>query len=152
MAKKIGLDAVLYRSATVLDDDTNTPALATWIEMGNVRDVTLNLEKGEADVTTRGNNGWRARRGTLKDGSLDLEMIVDPEDADYQAVRNAYMNNTEIALAAMSGDITEEGEEGLAANYEVFSFTRNEPLEDAMTVSVTLRPSSEITWHTVAGD
>lgn len=34
----------------------------------------LNLEKGEADVTTRANNGWRATKGTLKEGSIEFEM------------------------------------------------------------------------------
>jgi hypothetical protein len=35
----------------------------------NVRDVTLNLETGEADVTTRANSGWKQTFATLKDGS-----------------------------------------------------------------------------------
>jgi hypothetical protein len=28
--------------------------------MTNVKDLSLNVETGEADVTTRGNNGWEA--------------------------------------------------------------------------------------------
>jgi len=35
-------------------------ALADLTEVDNVRDVSLNLEAGEADDTTRGNSGWRA--------------------------------------------------------------------------------------------
>ena len=60
MAVKLGLDAKLFRN-------TGTFATPTWNEITNVRDVTLNLEAGEADVTTRGNNGWRATVATLKD-------------------------------------------------------------------------------------
>jgi hypothetical protein len=33
-----------------------------WTALGNTRDVTLNLETGEADVTTRANSGWRLAR------------------------------------------------------------------------------------------
>ena len=58
MAFKLGMDATLYRSATPLDA-MNTAENLTWVEMGNVRDLTLSLETGEADVTTRANNGWR---------------------------------------------------------------------------------------------
>ena len=52
MSVKLGLDARPYR---------NTAAYAspTWNEVKNVKDLTLSLEAGEADATTRGNGGWR---------------------------------------------------------------------------------------------
>ena len=59
MGVKLGLHAKLYRNT----GSGGTPA---WNEIPNVRDVTLNLETGEADVSTRGNGGWRANIGTLK--------------------------------------------------------------------------------------
>jgi hypothetical protein len=40
---------------------------------------------GEADVTTRGNAGWRATVATLKDGSIEFEMVWDTGDADFGA-------------------------------------------------------------------
>lgn len=147
MAKKIGLEAKLYMAGSPLDG--SGPSGASWTELTNIRDCTLSVEKGEADVTTRGNNGWRARRGTLKDGTIEFEMVVDPGDTSYQAIRDAFMSGDEIGIAAMSGDIEETGEEGLVANCEVFNFSRSEPLEDAMTVSVTLRPSSNVQWYEV---
>jgi hypothetical protein len=73
MAVKLGLDAKLYRN-------TGTYAAPVWNEIKNVKDVTLNLEAGEADVTTRGNNGWRATVATLKDGSIEFEMVWDSAD------------------------------------------------------------------------
>ena len=60
---KLGLDAKLYFCAAGIG---GTP---TWTELTNVKNVTLNLQKGEADVTTRANNGWKATAGTLKEGS-----------------------------------------------------------------------------------
>ena len=53
----------------------------SWTELDNVKDLTLNLETGEADVTTRGNQGWRATVATLKDGSIEFEMVWDTSDA-----------------------------------------------------------------------
>ena len=50
MPAKLGLDAKLYRN-------TGTFAAPTWDIIGNVKDLTLNLETGEADVSTRANKG-----------------------------------------------------------------------------------------------
>ena len=44
MAVKLGLDAKLFHN-------TGSYATPTWDEITNVRDLTLNLEAGEADVT-----------------------------------------------------------------------------------------------------
>ena len=79
MSVKLGLDAKLYRN-------TGTFASPAWNEVINVKDLTLNLEAGEADVTTRGNNGWRATVATLKDGSIEFEMVWDTADADFAKI------------------------------------------------------------------
>ena len=71
MGVKLGLHAKLYRNT----GSGGTPA---WNEITNVRDVTLNLETGEADVSTRGNGGWRANIGTLKGATLEFEMMWGP--------------------------------------------------------------------------
>jgi len=61
MSVKLGLEAKLYFCVAGIG---GTP---TWVELTNVKNVTLNLQKGEADVTTRANNGWKATAGTLKE-------------------------------------------------------------------------------------
>ncbi|MBW1649018.1 MAG: hypothetical protein JRJ72_13120, partial [Deltaproteobacteria bacterium] len=48
----LGMNAKIYQGSAGAD-------LLTVTEMSNVKDVTLNLEAGEADITTRGNQGWR---------------------------------------------------------------------------------------------
>ena len=131
---QLGLDAKLFRN-------TGTYATPSWTEIGNVRDVTLTLEKGEADVTTRANGGWRATLATLKDASVEFQMVWDTGDAGFAAVRDAYLNNTPLDMAVMSGAMSDPDAEGLRAEFDVFSFTRNEPLEEGITVSVTLKPT-----------
>ncbi len=128
MAIKLGMEAKLYYGAA-----GSTPTT----ELTNVKDVTLNLETGEADVTTRGNQGWRATVATLKNGSVEFEMIWDTGDAGFTAIREAYFNNTAIALAILDG----ESGEGLDADFSITNFSRNEPLEEAITVSVTAKPT-----------
>ena len=146
MSVKLGLDAKLFRNSGLY-------ATPTWNEITNVRDLTLNLEAGEADVTTRGNNGWRATVATLKDGSIEFEMIWDSEDTDFTAIRDAFLNKTAVELAVMDGDIVTSGSQGLRASFMVTSFSRNEPLEEAITVSVTMKPTYSANppdWMTVA--
>ena len=134
MATRLGMDAKLYRN-------TGTYAAPTWVEVSNVKDVTLNLEKGEADVTTRANGGWRATVGTLKDASIEFQMVWDTVDAGFDAIRQAFFNNTPLEFAVMDGDITDPDSEGLRATFDIFNFTRNEALEEAIMVDVSIKPT-----------
>jgi hypothetical protein len=149
MAVKLGLDAKLFRN-------TGSYASPTWVEVKNVKDLTLTLQAGEADVTTRGNNGWRATVATLKDGTVDFEMVWDAGDADFVAFRDAFLDNEPIELAVMDGPITgtgSSGSQGLRASFAVTGFSRNEPLEEAITVPVSIKPTyseNPPEWMTVA--
>ncbi|NLE37428.1 MAG: hypothetical protein GX621_05320 [Pirellulaceae bacterium] len=147
MSTKLGLDAKLYRNSGTYE----TPS---WVEMTNVKDLTLNLESGEADVTTRGNNGWRATVATLKDGSIEFEMIWDTEDAGFTAIKSAWFGNTSIEFAVMDGGITVAGSQGLRATFSITKFSRSEPLEEALSVSVTAKPTyaeNAPEWMTISG-
>jgi hypothetical protein len=89
MGVRLGLDAKLYRN-------TGTYAAPVWNEVKNVKDLTLNLEAGEADVTTRGNNGWRATLATLKDGSVEFEMCgTRPRTTSRNGSSRNYVEFTE---------------------------------------------------------
>ena len=77
MSVKLGLDAKLYFCVAGIGGSP------TWTELTNVKNVTLSLQKGEADVTTRANSGWKATAGTLKEGSIEFEMVWDTADAGF---------------------------------------------------------------------
>ena len=134
MSVKLGLDAKMFRN-------TGTYAAPVWNEIKNVRDVTLSLETGEADATTRGNNGWRATVATLKDGSVEFDMVWDSADDDFTAIRDAFLNKTALEMAVLDGDVAAAGSQGLRASFMVTNFSRNEPLEEAITASVTVKPT-----------
>ncbi len=76
MGNRLGLDAVLYRN-------TATYATPTWSEISNARDVTLNLESGEADASRRGGGGWEEVLKALKSGSIEFELLYDNADAEF---------------------------------------------------------------------
>jgi len=144
MGFKLGLEAKLYRN-------TGTYGTPSWNEITNVKDLTLNLDKGEADVTTRGNNGWKATVATLKDASIEFDMVWDTADADFTAIKDAWLNNTTIELVALDGDIAVAGHQGLRATMMVTKFSRKESLEEALMVSVSVKPTyaaNAPTWHT----
>lgn len=147
MGVKFGMDAKLYFCAAGIG---STPV---WTELTNVKNVTLSLTKGEADVTTRANNGWKASAGTLKEASIEFEMVWNTDDAGFTAIKNAYMNNTIIGIAAMDGKI-DGASQGLWADCMVTDFSRDEPLEDAISVKVTVKPTYSTNapvWKETAG-
>jgi hypothetical protein len=137
MGVKLGLDARLYMNS-------GTYASPTWSGLNNVRDLTLNLETGEADVSTRGNEGWRATVSTLKDASLEFELVIDPEDSGFTSIVNAFLQNEPVEFVVLDGPISGEGSvgsQGLRATFRIASFSRNEALEEAVTASVTAKPT-----------
>lgn len=145
MGIKLGMEAKLYRN-------TGTYAAPTWVELTNVKDLTLNLEAGEADVTTRGNAGWRATVATLKDGSIEFEMVWDTTDTNFTAIQDAFFNNTDIEFAVMDGDVASSGSQGLRATMSITNFSRSEALEEALMVSVNAKPTYAVNapeWMTV---
>ena len=103
----------------------------------NIRDITLNLTKDEADVTTRGANGWKLTVGTLKDGSVDTSIVWDDADAFFTAIKTAYFNDTPIVMLFLD----KVSGQGLDADFSVTNFTRNESLAEAITADITLKPT-----------
>jgi len=77
MAIKLGMDARLNFKTG------GQGGGGAWTELANVKDVTLSLETGEADVTTRANSGWRATVATLKEATVEFEMVWDTADAGF---------------------------------------------------------------------
>jgi len=92
-------------------------------------------------VTTRGNAGWRATVATLKDGSIEFEMVWDTADDDFAAIRGTFLNRGAMEFAVMDGPVNVPGSQGLRATCMVTNFSRNESLEEAITVSVTVKPT-----------
>ncbi|PVY38598.1 phage tail tube protein [Victivallis vadensis] len=128
MAVVLGLDAILMRG---------TAGQTAATEVKNVKDLTLSMESGEADVTTRATSGWKASIATLKEASLEFGILYDTEDADFTAFRDAYFGNTPLALFVTDGNGS-----GLDADWSITGFSVEQPLEEALTVSVTAKPTA----------
>ena len=68
-------------------------------------------------------------------------MVWDTLDAGFDAIRQAFFNNSPLEFAVMDGVITDPDSEGLRATFDIFNFTRNEALEEAIMVDVSIKPT-----------
>ncbi|HSV28700.1 MAG TPA: hypothetical protein VLL76_04050 [Candidatus Omnitrophota bacterium] len=152
MAFKLGKDCKFYFISAPL------AAVATgseqWVLTGNVRDVAVDRSTGTADMTTRGNAGYRQRAATLKEATITFEMLKDGADAAFQAFQAAYDTSSEIAVAAMDGLMSPgagNSSSGLTGNFTVSDFSESQELEESVKISVTLQASTHTNYLTVTG-
>jgi len=103
------------------------------VEIENAKDVTLNFEMGDADVTTRAAEGWRMHLPTLADVSIEFELVLGGADGAKLAT---LFNSGEAADVEVAG-----GNFEFTSKMTVENFSASQPLENAESVSVTLRPS-----------
>lgn len=140
----LGMNAKLYQAAAAADPSTLDPS--TMTEMDNVTNVNLTMEANEANTTTRANKGWESTTPTVRRATLEFEMMFKPSDTQCQAIRNAYLTNGTVALAALTGLYTEAGNEGPIGNWSITNFSRSEELEEAVKYNVTAKLSTFGSW------
>jgi hypothetical protein len=118
MAYKLGLDCTLTVDS---------------VEIVNAKDVTLNIEAGDADVTTRAADGWRMHLPTLLDASIEFELLTG--GADGTKLATLFGSGAAVDVEVGGGNIA------FTAKMVVTNFGGSQPLEDAESVSVTLKPA-----------
>ena len=136
MANRIGLLGKLYRGA---------PGSVATTLVNNVKDLTTNGDRTEGDISNRGSQ-MELVLGTMIKHDLGFKMNLNEADVDYQAFRDAWLNNTPIAAMALSNSAGE----GWDADYVVTKFVRTEPLKGIMEVDVMLKPTYSTrypVWH-----
>jgi hypothetical protein len=134
----MGMNAKIYCGAA-----GTTPST----ELANVRDVTLTLDAGEADVTSRANGGWKATVATLRECTVEFEMPYKRTDAGYALIKTAYLTGGQVGLKTLA----EENGEGPDGDFSITSFPRSEPLEEGVMVSVTAKLTTFRSWVEAGG-
>jgi hypothetical protein len=128
-----GREAKLYIDPDGADE-------TAWDEVTLARDVTLNAENVEAEVRDRSSAYSRALVG-LHDVSIEFSITYDQDDAEYEALRDAWEAGDDIGVAVCDGDIDTPGTQGFKADCKILNFSRNEGLEDSVTIDVTMKIS-----------
>lgn len=142
---KVGIDCKTYRN-------TATYASPTWDEIVNIRETSVDLTIGEADVSSRGTGGWEAIETTLKRGALEIEMMEVAGDTDFAALRDAFFGRTTLDLAFANGAIAASGTQYFRAVVKVVGMAKSEPLEDGTSYTFRVKPAYSTnppTWVTV---
>jgi hypothetical protein len=147
----LGSNAKLYRQTTGTratwgavgsDGYTHEGAAAGSLdEVPNCKDVSIPLEDDKAETSTRGNNGFKSYLNGLTDAPITITMVYDKTDADMLAFLKAKMMKTPIALAILDGDKATVGTLGLWADFQVFKFEKQEPLDGAQMVQIEVAPA-----------
>lgn len=141
MALKLGLNGKLYVGAP----GTGGAEPTEYTLLNNVKDVTINLDRDKADVTTRSAAGFKVEVGTLANLSIEFDSVWDETDAGLTILFDAFKNNTTVWVKAV--DSADAGAKGVKFPASVTSFKFNQQLTEAQTVSISVSP----TFHTVNG-
>jgi hypothetical protein len=105
-----------------------------FTECGAARDVTVSVEMGEADVTTRASAGWENTEPALKKMSINFELLYDPDDAGFAALEAAVQSRAVIGLQAVDAD-----GKGVMGDFKIFSWVKTEALDGADVYAVTCK-------------
>lgn len=167
--RRAALEAELADVGTDAPTPMKAPELRAWA-LKRLAEIAEGLEPGNAPEALRRvvqayvvriDIDGKAKRGTLwlpADALAILERDaasisrVKPADEGFTAVEDAYFNDTVIGIAVMTGPITEGGSKGLWADCAVLDFSRDESLEEAITVKVTVKPTYSANapqWKTI---
>jgi len=129
-----GKDFKLYRNT---DDPYDSSP--TWSEVTNVRDLTRTLEPALADASIRGSD-FRLQVPTLKEFTVDFQMVYDPDDTHYDAMEDAFFANDGQEFLILDGSIDTAGSKGIRFQGYIGNFSVNEALEDVGLTDVSLVP------------
>lgn len=134
MAKTtLGIEGKLYRN-------TGSWASPVWNEIPNVKDLSLGLEKGEADASSRFTK-WKLTRGAMKEATIEWGMIRDSTDADWLALHTAWLADTVVGFAVADGPIATAGTMYFKVECEILKFSHTENMEEVMITEVSIKPA-----------
>jgi hypothetical protein len=132
MSKQVGLDMDLYYNS-------GSNASPVWVPVSDCRDLTGPDSFAEADVSRRA-AGFKQTEPTLRDASFEWEMVYDPADSAFAALKTRYAAKTLTELALADGPIATSGTIYFRIECKLFKFERNESLEGANLYSVSAKP------------
>jgi predicted secreted protein len=108
-----------------------------WVEIPNVSNLALNLSHATADVTTRAHAGWRTQVATLKEATIEFDMLDVVDDPSVALIRQAFFSRQQLHVLCLNGPRDEVGSWGIKSLVEVTRFNRAEQMGQAIVISVT---------------
>jgi predicted secreted protein len=121
--------------------NTGTYGTPVWSKIDKQKDLGLNLEKEEADVTNRDSAGWEETVGTIKKANIEFDILYVRTNTSHTALQNSFLNGTAMDCLILDGDSAEVGAKGYRMQLEVMSWPREENLKEAMKTAVKMKPT-----------
>ena len=137
----LGIDAKLYYTATL-----GSALSAFTLTLDRVQDVSLKISTSDADITTRANSGWKAIAPTLKEAEVSFGLVAKSGDAGLIALRTAWLANSAIGLAVLTGAKAVTGVEGPVGDWSITEFSRDETLTEAIKYNITAKLTTYKAW------
>lgn len=128
MAARIGIDCKLYYKLG------GQAAGGSWTEIPDARDLTLAMDKDEADVSRRGVK-VKMFRGALLGIDPEWDQIWNKGAQVLADLRDSYLNDTLIGLRILDG-VNGAGGEGIEGDFIVFKYEREEKMNGEVALSV----------------
>jgi len=128
MGAKRGYECVLnYKEGGI-------SGVGEWTELTNAMDVSSSGDVDKWEMTTRAaaKSGFKAFLTLLKEAPLTFKMLWDTADAGFAVLREAWFGNLVVGFQILDGA---DGQ-GIQADFNIAKFTRNEPLNEGVTVDV----------------
>jgi len=114
----------------------------TWLRAKILRDLTMAVSSNEIATKNKG-SVWQKYLIGLRDVPIDCEADWEPGNPVFEALKEAFWTEAPLEFLILDGGIRKVGAQGLHASFIVTKFERSEPLEDVMSVAVSLRLAAD---------
>ena len=115
----------------------STDGGSNYYEVGELRDVTLTVERDTIDATTHTDQGWKANLQGLAQWSASAEYLYLKTDAQQDALYDALVNRTPFKVKLLpEGNPATSGDEQFDGDAIITSWELAGPLDDAAACSV----------------
>lgn len=108
------------------------------VTVGEAQDVTLGMTRDEIEITTRDNVGWKTFIPGLAEMTVDFTLLNDRPNANVDLIETAFLAGDVVEDV----DILDKDGYGFNADMAVLDFSRSEPLQDAVSISVSFKAST----------
>ena len=147
MKRLLGRDCKLYMN-------TGSYGTPVWNPIDNVKDLALNLPRGEHDSSTRGSGEYDEVLRTNIKAAVEFDIPWDLDDTDFTALLAAFLpGGADKEYLVMLGDVTVPGTQGLRATMTILKFDLPQKREAGVDVPVSMKPASSAhpaAWFTAA--
>lgn len=121
---------------------------STETALAKVKEATLSISADTIDTTNFDTDGWAENIPSFRSWSVDATLLYVPEDTTQEDLEDALFANSPVTVVLYPKDAASmKGYKGTAyiTSYEV-----GDPVDDAVTISVTLTGSGALTKVTKA--